>query len=144
MFNLFRKSEGEFTLRLRRVIAACDDVDNVDTWLFEMVKGYKSVGYCDLRLGMNEAIYYAGQIGYHVYLPYRGHGYAYQACLIMFQIAKDQGLNELLITCSPDNMASRKTLEKLGGVLEATVDVPKWHWLYRKGEPVKQIYRFKL
>ena len=39
------------------------------------------VGSCDLRYGMNEELYYAGNIGYNVLSVYRGHGYAYQACL---------------------------------------------------------------
>ena len=33
---------------------------------------HTAVGRCDLRMGMNEELYYAGQIGYTVYPMYRG------------------------------------------------------------------------
>lgn len=103
------------------------------------------IGECDLRLGMNEELYYAGQIGYRIYENYRGHGYAYAACLILFAIARDEyGMSDLLLTCSPDNIASRKTLEKLGGTLKENVDVPAWHWLYKRGETNKNIYIYSL
>ena len=53
-------------------------------------------------------------------------------------------LHELLITCSPENIASRLTLERLGGELVETVPVPRCHWLYARGETWKNIYRFQL
>ncbi|MBR2067599.1 MAG: GNAT family N-acetyltransferase [Solobacterium sp.] len=103
------------------------------------------VGKCDLRLGMNEELYYAGNIGYRIYEKYRGHRYAYQACLILFEIAKEKyGMKRLLITCSPDNYASKKTCEYLGGILLKVCDVPYDHWLYRRGETKKCIYEYNL
>ena len=94
---------------------------------------------------MNDMLYYAGNIGYHVYERYRGNGYAYKACLELFKIAKNvYHMDKLIITCSPDNIASKKTLIKLGGQLLETCDVPKDHWLYLRGETVKEIYLFKL
>lgn len=103
------------------------------------------IGYCDLRIGMNEELYYAGNVGYRIQEQYRGHGYAYDACLLLFEAARSRyHMKELLITCSPDNIASRKTLEKLGGILKETADVPRSHWLYARGERVKNIYLYKL
>ncbi|MDO5109101.1 MAG: GNAT family N-acetyltransferase [Erysipelotrichaceae bacterium] len=103
------------------------------------------IGECDLRLGMNEELYYAGNIGYRIYERYRGHGYAYESAVMLMNYARDRyGMKELILTCSPDNIPSRKTLEKLGGELIATVPVPHWHWLYRRGETVKNIYRWQL
>ena len=105
----------------------------------------RKVGECDLRLGMDEELYYAGQAGYRVYEPYRGNRYAYHACRILFAIAHEEyGMDELLLTCSPDNTPSKKTLEKLGGVLKENVDVPAWHWLYKRGETNKNIYYYSL
>ncbi|MBE6122932.1 MAG: GNAT family N-acetyltransferase [Solobacterium sp.] len=103
------------------------------------------VGNCDLRIGMDEELYYAGNIGYRIYPGYRGHHYAYQACLILFRLARQEyEMDELIITCSPDNPASKKTLQKLNGELLETTDVPAYHWLYKRGEPVKEIYRYDL
>lgn len=103
------------------------------------------IGECDLRIGMNEELYYAGNIGYRIYEKYRGSGYACEAARMLMRIAKEKHhMTELILTCSPDNIASRKTLEKLGGELIETVNVPSAHWLYRRGEKVKNIYRFVL
>lgn len=106
---------------------------------------YTKVGKCDLRVGKNEALYYAGNIGYHIQTPYRGNHYAFEACLILFQIAKnDYHMEELIITCSPENIASKKTCQKLGGNLIETTPVPEDHWLYKRGEPTKHIFLYHL
>lgn len=103
------------------------------------------VGICDLRLGCNEELYYAGNIGYRIYEKFRGNSYAYEACKILFSIAhKQYKMDELLITCSPDNIPSKKTCEKLDGQYVETVPVPKTHWLYSRGETIKNIYRYNL
>ena len=113
-------------------------------WHHELGRNEK-IGECDLRVGMNDELYYAGNIGYRIYEPYRGHGYAYEAAKMLMRIAREiHGFDEIILTCSPDNIASRKTLEKLGGVLVETVNVPSWHWLYKRGETVKQIWRYDL
>ena len=102
------------------------------------------VGYCDLRLQKTEEMYYAGNIGYHIFTPYRGNGYAYDAARILLKIGFDEyGMDEIIITCSPDNIPSRCTIEKLGGELKETADVPENHWLAHRGELVKNIYLFK-
>ena len=105
------------------------------------------VGICDIRLsdGYNEELYYSGNIGYRIYEYYRGNGYAYQACLILFDILKKEYNREnIIITCSPDNIPSKVTLEKLGGELIEECEVPKDHYLYRRGETIKRIYKYKL
>lgn len=103
------------------------------------------IGECDLRIGMNNELYYAGNIGYRIFDSWRGHHYAYEACKILFVLAKKEyHMTNLIVTCSPENIASKKTLEKLGGTLVETVEVPEWHWLYKRGEKTKEIYHFDL
>lgn len=105
----------------------------------------KKVGRCDLRIGMDSELYYAGNIGYSVAKQYRGNRYAYKACRILFDIAKDKyKMDELIITCNPDNLASRRTCELLCGELVEIVDVPIGHWLRSQGDYQKCIYRYKL
>lgn len=80
----------------------------------------------------------------HTFTPYRGNGYAYDAAKILLTIGFDEyGMDEIIITCSPDNIPSRCTIEKLGGELKETADVPEDHWLAQRGELVKNIYLFK-
>lgn len=102
------------------------------------------IGYCDLRLGMNDILYYAGNIGYRIYAPYRGHHYAKEATeLLLYAAYHIYGMDRVIITCSPDNIASVKTLEKIHGYhLLETVNVPEDHWLYKRGETVKNIYLY--
>ena len=103
------------------------------------------VGKCDLRLKNDGFMYYYGNVGYNIKESYRGHHYAYYACKILFKIAKEEfGLNELIITCNPDNDASYKTLKRLGGKLVEIAQIPYDHELYEKGDRFKCIFRFKL
>lgn len=105
----------------------------------------EKVGKIELRLSIEGDMYYYGHIGYNISKVHRGNNYAYYACKILFNIAKDEHkLDELIITCSPDNIASYKTLMKLGGELIEQVDVPKGHMLYSFGETKKDVFRFRI
>lgn len=120
-----------------------------DYWLpsyvYDIIRksDHKVVGRCDLRIGMNEYMYYMGNIGYVIYPPYRGHRYAAMSVLLMFDFAK-KFMDEVIITCNPDNIASNKTCEIVGCTLKETVDVPKDHELVRQGDLKKNIYVRKL
>ena len=70
-------------------------------------------------------MYYFGHIGYHVDPPYRGNHYAKRACELLRPLILLHGKESVVITCDPDNWASRKTCIRLGCELERTVDVPK-------------------
>ena len=123
-------------LRIREVIPVS---------FFNRSGEYECIGECDLRLGMDEELYYAGNIGYRIYDGFRGHHYAYHACKLLLQIAKEEyHFRKVIITCSPDNIASDKTIQSLHAELLQTVNVPKHHWLYRRGEKVKNIYLLTL
>lgn len=106
---------------------------------------HKVIGSIDLRLTMNEMMYYYGHIGYNILKKYQGHHYAYQACKLLLDIAKEEyHLKELIITCNPDNIASYKTIEKLGATLKEVAEVPNDHELYQKGDRYKCIFNIKL
>lgn len=148
--RLFRRTltEGDrIDLKIEHIRQASSSNSYVPSEIYGIYRHGESrkIGECDLRIGMNEELYYAGNIGYRIYEAYRGHGYALDAAKTLMEIAKTRhGMSELILTCSPDNIPSRKTLEKLGGELIETIDVPSWHWLYQRGETVKNIYRFIL
>ena len=86
----------------------------------------KEAGEISVRLGESEGIYYYGHIGYHIDPPYRGHGWAEKACRLILPLLRERGKDSVVITCDPDNMASRRTCEKLGCRLERTVPVVGW------------------
>lgn len=82
------------------------------------------VGYVSLRLGESPGLYYLGHIGYRIEEEHRGHGYAARACGLMLPLLKRLHLGSVVITNNVDNLASRKTCERLGCVLERIADVP--------------------
>ena len=103
------------------------------------------IGEIDLRLTMNEYMYYYGHVGYHIIEKYRGHHYGAEACTILKMIAKKYfDMEELIITCNKDNYASIKTIERAGGHFLECVEVPKTHELYYLGEKEKLVYIIEL
>ena len=102
------------------------------------------MGVCDLRIGHNELLYYGGNIGYRIEEAYRGHHYAGKACQLLFELARKHDLEYVIITCNPDNYASRKTCEYAGGKLIEIVEVPDGNDMRERGEMEKCIYRFEV
>lgn len=105
----------------------------------------REMGTCDLRIGHNLGTYYGGNIGYRVHEEYRGHYYAGKACLLLFQLAKKHNMDYLIITCNPDNYASRRTCEYVGCHLVEIVELPEDNNMrLENGETEKCIYRIEL
>jgi predicted acetyltransferase len=100
------------------------------------------VGSVGLRIGDNENVQQTiGHIGYNVYPFARGHHYAERASRLLLPLARRHGLNPLWITCNPENLASRRTCERLGATLVDVVPVPIDHPLHARGERYKCRYR---
>lgn len=102
------------------------------------------MGTCDLRIGYNDNLYYGGHIGYTVFPEYRGNHYAGKACLLLFKLARKHHMEHLYITCNPDNYASRKTCEYVGGKLLEIAELPEDNDMRDDGETQKCIYEFTL
>ena len=103
------------------------------------------MGVCDLRIGHNKNTYYGGNIGYQIHKQFRGHHYAGKACFLLFELAKKHKMDYLIITCNPDNYASRKTCEFVGCHLVETVELPEDNDMrINDGETEKCIYRIDL
>lgn len=57
-----------------------------------------------------------GDIGYEIKEEYRGKNYAYHALCLLGDLLKEQGIDDFWITTEKRNIASRKTIEKYGGI----------------------------
>ena len=137
--------DEEICLKLDRVLPGKPEKNRVPACFFHIcAPDGTNMGECDLRIGHNQNLYYGGNIGYHVFPPYRGHHYAARACRLLFGLAKRYGMGYVIITCNPDNIPSRRTCEALGGVLEDIVDLPPDNDMYQNGERQKCIFRFTL
>lgn len=75
-----------------------------------------------LRPFTNDDVLGVGHIGYGVRPSARGQGVATWALRNVLPHARDAGLESVLLVCRDDNVASIKTIERLGGVLDKTVD----------------------
>jgi len=149
MFELFRKKiyKGDIVyLKEKYHVSEQTAYDGIATIYYDVYNyNNEKVGSVDLRTTSNDYLYYYGNIGYNIIESKRGHNYSYYACLLLMKIAKEEyGMEELLITCSPENIASHKIIKKLNGEFIELTDVPKYHPLYSNGETKKYIYRFKV
>ncbi|WMM26781.1 GNAT family N-acetyltransferase [Tissierella sp. MB52-C2] len=70
--------------------------------------------------------YLRGHLSYGVSPHYSGHNYAMKACKLIKQVALTHGFKRLFIGSGYDNIASRKTIEKLGATLITVNDVPDY------------------
>jgi predicted acetyltransferase len=103
------------------------------------------VGSISFRLGPEDgAVAIIGHVGYGVDSPYRGNGYAAQACRALRPLLAEH-LAEAIITCDPDNTASARTIEHLGATYETTVEIDAGAILNKaQGRIRKRRYRWKV
>ena len=102
------------------------------------------VGNCELRVGENLGTLYAGNIWYEIFPAYRGNHYAQKACLLLFSVARNMGMEKLLISCLPDNIASQKTCLRLSPTDSAQIPLPPWHDLYSEKHRSVMQFAFRL
>jgi tagatose 1,6-diphosphate aldolase len=102
-------------------------------------------GSISMRVGSTRDIeLYYGHIGYNVYPPARGKHYAERACRLLRPLAAAHGMKTIWITCNPENIASRRTCERLGATFVETVRLPTSNLLYQRGEREKCRYRWEI
>lgn len=119
----------------------------VPAYKFELrLRGQReTIGNNDLRVGDTERLrMYGGHLAYGVAPNFRGHHYAARGCRLLLPLARQHGINELWITCNPDNIASRRTCELAGAVFVEIVDLPEDIDMYQEGERQKCRYRIDL
>ena len=92
------------------------------------------VGRVNLRAGDTPWMQaFGGHYGYWVDAEHHGHRYASRAVRMLLPLSRRHGLESVVITNDPANLASRRTCELLGGVLEAICDLPVGCDLYEAG-----------
>ena len=122
---------------------------HVPGYEFAICKLGEKIGRINLRIGYggglyNSNLYYGGQIGYDIYEPHRGNGYAAQACRLLWPVAKAHKMETLLITNDVNNIASMRVCEKLGARLVRVARLPEWTDLYKEGQRYSNIYEWVL
>ena len=116
--RLCRQSDMSIPLEEGRVHATYWWVAEDDTYL----------GTISLRHALNDFLLRAGgNIGYGIRPSARGRGLATWALRSVLPEARALGLERVLVTCDDGNVASARTIEKAGGVLEDVRDTELGH-----------------
>ena len=104
----------------------------------------QTIGKISVRIGHNFHSYYNGHIGYEIFEEYRGSGFACKACRIALDVARFHNMDFIYLACAESNIASYKTIEKLGAELVEICDVPREYFAWREGMERRRIYKLEL
>lgn len=84
-----------------------------------LVEGDQYLGSVALRHELNEYLAnFGGHLGYGIRPSARRQGHATAALAQMLDLARERGMDRVLLTCAEANLGSRGTIEANGGVLE--------------------------
>ncbi|MGN0688608.1 MAG: GNAT family N-acetyltransferase [Oscillospiraceae bacterium] len=134
----------ELILKITQKYSGDDEM--IPFYYYDIIRKADSatVGKISVRIGNNFHSYYNGHIGYEIFKEYRGNDYAYMASLIVLHVARFHGMDFIYLTCDKSNIASYKTIEKLGAELVEICDVPREYLGWREGMERQRVYKLCL
>jgi len=93
------------------------DRDRVPHRILWWVQGDEYLGRTRINLRLNDGLReFGGHIGYDIRPSARGHGHATALLGAALKVAAAHGIGRALLTCAPGNHASRRVIERNGGV----------------------------
>jgi predicted acetyltransferase len=100
------------------------------------------VGHINFRVGNTRHINVcAGHVGFEILPEYRGHSYALHACRALAPFVR-RHYERVILTADPDNVASIRTIERLGARFVEEIDVPPDDPSYAGGARRKRRYEW--
>ena len=120
------------------------NAEQIPFYYYDILADGVPVGRISIRIGENFHSYYNGHIGYEVFPEYQGHGYAGRACALVLDAARFHGMRKLYLTCGESNIASYRTIEKLGARLLEICPVPEAYFGWHEGIEDHRIYQLDL
>ena len=99
-----------------------------DEWLM-VDEDSRIFGMVNIRRNLDDPFFaeYAGHIGYSIRPSERGKGYGTIQLSLALDKCRDLGLTKVLVSCDPDNEASRRTILACGGIFERLTLVTPEH-----------------
>jgi predicted acetyltransferase len=136
-------SFGQVKLHFVRIVPGEPSRGFVPAYHFRIITADGSdAGHINFRVGDTEHVRVcAGHIGFEIRGPCRGHGYAFQACRAIAPFVRSI-YEAVTITCDPGNVASMRTIEKLGASFTDEVPVPPHDPHYQGGSHRKRRYKW--
>ncbi|MBK7890634.1 MAG: GNAT family N-acetyltransferase [Bdellovibrionales bacterium] len=110
---------AEYLARLRRNTAGLELPEGFvpNTMFYGFVDG-QIVGRLHVRHRLSEALRRrGGHVGYAVAPPFRGRGYAQRMLTLALPICERLGIQDVMLTCGDENVASYRVIEACGGCL---------------------------
>ncbi|EOD69033.1 N-acetyltransferase GCN5 [Amycolatopsis vancoresmycina DSM 44592] len=106
-------------LRWAGLVGAAPSVrDRTPHRIYWWVEAGRFLGRARLNLRLTpELTEFGGHIGYDIRPTARGRGHATALLRAVLDTAREAGLDRALLTCAPDNHASKRVIERNGGVL---------------------------
>lgn len=123
-FEKFRNNFNKYILKLK------DDENGVNlkdgyvpsTTLF-LIDDDEYIGRVSIRHSLNDTLLkQGGHIGYDIRPSKRKMGYGTKILELALPIAKELGINKVLLTCKDSNIGSYKIMEKNGAVLQDKIE----------------------
>ena len=132
-FKKYREALGNFQNYLVNLYNYSKGIDlppgKVAYSTFWLIDKEEVVGVVRVR---HEEVKYGGHIGYDISPEHRKKGYGNQILKLALDKAKEIGIEEVIITCNINNIASRKIIEKNNGKLLGTIfDEEDKEYLYK-------------
>lgn len=123
-------------------VRACENPENdilgVQATLYMAMRKIDEniIGCVELRHDLNDELkVLGGHVGYSVAPEERRKGYATEILRQVILKAKEFGIASLMLTCDAENIASERTIQKCGGVLEKEAPI-----LYHEEERISKTY----
>jgi len=123
-FKFLRPSKltaGALSLKLESTELGDKDKGYVPSYHFNMILNANVVGKIRLRIGTERELLKVGNIGYEVNEDSRGQGLAGKSCKLLLPLAAKHGLKAVWFTIKPNNIASQKTVIKIGAIRVETI-----------------------
>lgn len=112
---------------IERILNHAEGRDLPENWVpstsYWLIDNDEFIGHVNIRHRLNDyLVNFAGHIGYAIRPSKRRQGYGSIILKLALPKATALGLNRILITCDDSNHASRKIIERNGGIFENQID----------------------